>query len=465
MKSSIFSLKSLWFGALSAMFIAGTAHAQLLGLAPEDPSINYNSGGTTVFTAVDGSLTINATPLDFTPEGGTTSIIYPLGTSPTVIVSMSLDTSCALVGGDAGGDDLTVSGDIDLNGDFVPEYTGVLLTGEVVDFGADENPSATAALFDVRFVITGGALVDSGDYVSGEEVGLTLTVESNNYASDCSLDWSGGAKGLIGSVEPEPEPEPEACYGVKKVSIRDGKKHYRHWGHHGRSGSKVKVAVSTSCPEGFNPNEELISVSLDGESFNFNPGSFNQIGSSNKYRAWIGGSPSVYATLNCDKGRLSLQASKADVSQIDNSDGVDVTVELGTSVSTENVVLNESGHHWWNRGHSNVLYYKNRDAPFCGLEPADTDYEEVKCRHKHTGKVFSFSKSKYNLGKYFSAMEPSSGHVAVFDTSVASNLTCGDQDANGNWEIVGVSHKDSVKDCTVLSEEEEDDDVEDNSHD
>ena len=464
MKSLLLSSRSLVAGALSAMVFAGSANAQLLGLAPEDPSFNYNSGGTTVFTAVDGALTINATPLDFTPEGGAQTIIYPLGTSPTVIVSMSLDTSCSLVGG-AGGDDLTVSGDIDLNGDFVPEYTGVLLTGEVIALGADENPLPTAALFDARFVITGGALVDSGDYVSGEEIGLTLTVEGNNYPGDCSVDWNGGAKGLIGSVEPVPDPEPEACYGVKKVSIRDGKKHYRHWGYHGKSGSKVTAVVSTSCPENFDPTQELITLSLDGEAYSFNPGAFNQVGSKNKYRAWIGGKPSLYAVLNCDKGRFSVQASRTDVSQIDNSDGVDITLELGTSVSTENVVLNEVGHHWWNKGHNNVLYYKNSSAPFCGVEESETDYEEVKCRHKGTGKIYSFSKSKYNLGKFFSATHTSTGHSAVFDTSKTSSLTCGDEDASGNWEIVGVSHKDASRDCTDLTEEDEDEDVEDNSHD
>ena len=458
-------LNKLAVGAIVATY-AFSSQAQLLGVNPEEPKFNYNSGGTTVFTAGTGALAVNATPLDFTPAGGTLSVIYPLGTSPTVIANLSLDTSCGLVSGDLGGDDITVSGDVDLNGDFVPEYTGVLLTGEVIAFGADESPSSTVALFDARFVVTGGALVDSGDYVAGAHVGVTLNVESSNFTGDCSVDWAGGAKGKIGSVEfVDPEPPVEACFDVKKVSIRDGKKHFRHWGSHGKSGSKVKTSVSTSCPANFDPTQELIALTLDGESFTFNPGSFSQIGSKNKYRAWLGGSPSLHAVLDCDKGKFGFNASRADVSQVDNSDGVDVTLELGTQVTSANIALNESGHHWWNRGHNNVLFYKNRDATFCGVEETETDYEEVKCRHKHTGKIFSFSKSKYNLGKSFSTHDSSTGHHAVFDTSKSSTLACGDEDENGNWTIVGVSHKDGGRDCTDLSEEDEDNDSEDNVHD
>jgi hypothetical protein len=457
-------LKKIGLGALLASLSLSTVQADLLGVIPAEPLFKYNSGGTTTFDSATGTVVVNATPFEFTPAGGAPLIIYPLGTSPTVLTAISLDTDCNLVGGDPGGDDLTVSGDIDINGDFVPEYTGVLLTGEVVGFGTDTNPLPSSALFDTRFVITGGALVGSGDYVLGAEIGMTLTVEANNFTGDCSADWSGGAKGNIGSVETI-EPPVEACYGVKKVSIRDGKKHWRHWGSHGSSGSKVKVGINATCPDDFNPANELITLSLDGETFSFNPGAFNQVGSTDKYRAWVGGSPTIYAVLNCADGEFSFSARRADVSQVDNSDGVDVTLELGTWSQSEVVSLANSGHHWWNWGHNNVLYYNNYDVEQCGLPDDDTDHHEVKCRNKHSGKIFSFSKSRYNLGKSIFAHDANSGHSAVFDTSKNSTLTCGDEDAAGNWEIVGVSHSDGNKDCTILSEEEEDDDVEDNVHD
>ncbi|MEE8059148.1 MAG: hypothetical protein V3T17_15120 [Pseudomonadales bacterium] len=443
---------SLGAGALLSSLIMSTVQAQLLGVAPTEPFFRYNSGGTAAFDAMTGTVAINATPLEFTPMGGTAVTIYPLGTAPSVIASISLDTSCGLVGGDPDGDDLSVSGDIDLNSDFVPEHTGVLLTGEVIGFGVDGTPVPTAALFDARFVVTGGALVDSGDYPIGSEVGLTLTVEANNFTGDCAVDWIGGATGTIGAVETIEESRVETCYGVEKVSIRDG-------------GGKIKVGIATGCPDAFDPAQELVELRLDGETFSFSPGSFNRIGTSNKYRAGRIGTPATHAVLNCDEGTFRFSALQADVSQIDNSGGVDITLLLGgTLPAAENVVLNETG--YWREDPKKMLFYNNPDAANCGISDAKaTNHHEVKCRHIPSGKIFTFSQSRYNLAQSIFVHDATTGHSAVFDTSMTSILSCGDQDADGNWEIVGISHKDGSKDCTTLTEEEEDNDKEDNAHD
>jgi len=33
----------------------------------------------------------------------------------------------------------------------------------------------------------------------GAEIGMTLTVENNNFTGSCAASWNGGAKGMIGA--------------------------------------------------------------------------------------------------------------------------------------------------------------------------------------------------------------------------------------------------------------------------
>lgn len=439
--------------------LPGIASADLLGVVPGEPLFNYNSGGTTVFDSGTGSMNVNATPINYTQAGGTPLDIFPLATSPSVTLNASLGSNCELTGSG----DLTVMGDIDTNSDFVPEYTGTLLTGEIIALGLDSvGATATRMEIDARFAITGGALVTAGDYVLGAEVGMTLAVEGNNFAG-CLANWNGGAKGMIGAIESAP-PE-EACFDVKKIKIRDGKKHHRHYGSYGQSKSKISAQLTTSCPSGFDPTQSLISLALDGESFEFPVGTFSQVGSSNKYRAWVAGTPSKYASLDCDKGRFSFSASKADTSQIDNSDGVDVTLVLGNQSSTKNVMLSGAGHHHYSRGQVNVLYFHNNSPMNCAVDNSedDTDIHEFKVRHRHSGKIYTFKRSKGGFGRSCMVHDTNSGHYASFDTSKATSVTCGSGDSN--FEVVGIEHKYGSSSCTSMTEEEEDDDVEDNNHD
>jgi hypothetical protein len=441
-------------------FMTGTASANLLGVTPGEPLFNYNSGGTTVFDATTGTMSVNATPFLFTQTGGTPLDIFPLATSPAVTLNVSLDNNCQLIGGDAGGDDLTVMGDIDLNADFVPEYSGTLLTGEIIDLGRDPASTATVMAFDARFAITGGTLVTSGDYTLGAEVGMILNVENNNFTS-CMANWTGGAKGVIGSIE---SIAPPACFDVKKIKIRDGKKHHRHMGSYGSSKSKIHAQLSVGCPMDFDPAQSLVSLALDGENFEFPIGSFSQVGNKNKYRAWVGGSPNMRATLNCNKGRFNFSASKADTSQIDNSDGVDVTLVLGNQSESKNVMLSGTGHHYYSRGHGNVMYYHNDSPMNCAAvqEEDDTDMHEFKVRHKHSGRIYTYKRSKGGFGVNCMVHDANSGHYKLFNTSKTTSVTCGSGD--DNFEVVGIEHKNRSSSCTSMSEVDEDDDIEDNQH-
>ena len=143
-----------------------------------------------------------------------------------------------------------------------------------------------------------------------------------------------------------------------------------------------------------------------------------------------------------------------------------MTLVLGDQSSTKNVILSSTGHHHNSNGQVNVLYYHNDSPLSCAVDNGDdddTDMHEFKVRHKHSGKIYTFKRSKGGFGKSCMVHDATSGHYASFDTSKTSSVTCGSSD--DNFEVVGIEHKQGGYSCTSLTEEEEDDDVEDNQYD
>ena len=84
-----------------------------------------------------------------------------------------------------------------LVGDVNMDYAGVLLTGEIVQFGYQDSGGPTD-LYDFRFVVTGGALAD---LFSGQDIGITLASETSTFADDFMVDFSGEAKGTLGAID------------------------------------------------------------------------------------------------------------------------------------------------------------------------------------------------------------------------------------------------------------------------
>lgn len=446
-------IRNTFVASVMSFAIASSASADLIGVTPGTPLFDYDSGGTATYDANTGEITVNATPTFFTEtDGSSPASIFNLGTAPSVTMTLSVDNSCELVGSGS----LTVMADVDTSvpADFIPEATGTVLTGDAVEVGLSPASNSSLIEIDARFAITGGTLVDNGTYSLGSEVGVTLISEAAaDFLGNCANSWNGAAKGQIGAIESEP-PE-EVCFDVKKVKIIDGKKHYKKWGWWGKSKSKIDVQLRTSCPTDFDPSQSFISTMVDGETFDFPVGSFTEK-HDGSYRAWIGGHPSVYAKLDCDKGKFSMNVSRADTSQIDNSDGVDVKLVLGDSVSEKNVTLNESNHRYHWRGHRNVAYYHNPNPVDCSVEVDDTPVHKCKIRHKHSGKIFTFSKSKGHKGHKFFVHDAESGHYKEFDDS---NMNCGEGDSN--FEVVSIDHEDDSKSCVTTSESDEADDTED----
>jgi hypothetical protein len=167
------------------------------------PLIDYNSTGELTYTAEDQRLNISASPLFFSYLDETsdppTWMDAQITPKPNGLeLSIQVSPVGQLLGG-VPGDDLRVTGDIDFDWDGQIDYSGVLLTGEILAFGfEDTGPTAPADSFDFRFVLTGGALAS---YWGNREIGLLTTSEDSTFTGEFERGFAGEAKGSIGSLE------------------------------------------------------------------------------------------------------------------------------------------------------------------------------------------------------------------------------------------------------------------------
>lgn len=190
-------MKSRWLALLAGLLClsvgAGVASAELLGITPGAPLTGFNSLGTTTFNAGTGLLSITARPLQTNlADGGPVYTVFP---PSSLEIRIYLDAAGNVTGGVAG-PDFQMVGSIDTNGDGTPEYSGVLLSGEILAFGwlnADVWP-LNVDLMDFRFFATGGSLLP---LYGGSDIGLQLTIEFSTFNGSFTENFSGGAKGWV----------------------------------------------------------------------------------------------------------------------------------------------------------------------------------------------------------------------------------------------------------------------------
>jgi|LGOV01.1.fsa_nt_gb hypothetical protein len=180
------------FGFVSMSFSA------LIGISPNLPLITFDSGGTTTYNACTDLLSIESSPTAIRlSSADPPRFINPTGDPQSEVVSIEVEVNDAgeLVGGVAG-DDLLVVGEVDLDGDGGVDHSGVLLTGEVLEFGFEDTGTTTDE-YDFRFTVTGGELAFLYD---GKDLGVTVTSESSSFTGDFTKDFDGYAKGNIGAI-------------------------------------------------------------------------------------------------------------------------------------------------------------------------------------------------------------------------------------------------------------------------
>lgn len=182
---------------------AGVATASPLNLTlPEFPDVlsqfvdvNY-SAATDAFTANGVALQVSAAP-------GTTFTI--LGGSFGISITTDGTTSSG-----SAGDDLSIIGGIDINGDNVADAAGVLLTGELASFGAS---ASGPGVFEFIFNISGGLLTTVVPLFPAGQAGVILGADggstfTGSFAADFT-NLSGGLAGTgTGSADTAPIPEP-----------------------------------------------------------------------------------------------------------------------------------------------------------------------------------------------------------------------------------------------------------------
>lgn len=195
--------KQLLTALICGLGIAGSSSAQLLDIAnPGVPNtsfqINAGKNGTD-YHAGTQTLTVDAQPVGTQFMSGFPRLPFSTSAPADFDIALKIDNSGNLIGG-VPGPDLILKGTVNnlFTGD---NYSGVLLTGEIIEFGARDSGGNTDFM-NFRFELSGGAL--SPLFPADHDIGVVLTLEQSQYTGAWSISWSGDAKGNLGPISAVP---------------------------------------------------------------------------------------------------------------------------------------------------------------------------------------------------------------------------------------------------------------------
>lgn len=197
------TLNSLVF--VASLGCAQLANAELIGVSPQLPLMSFSGNGDTSFNADQGLFSISSEPV---------ALVLPpvrfvnntLAGSKLFEINIIVDNAGQLVSG-VSGDDLLVTGSVDINGDGIPDANGTLLTGEVTQFGYRDTGTRTD-LYDFVFNVTGGELAH---LYSGYDIAVAMSSENSSFSGSFQLDFSGKAKGELGAITKQTKPQIQIC--------------------------------------------------------------------------------------------------------------------------------------------------------------------------------------------------------------------------------------------------------------
>lgn len=176
-------------------FLATCAQADLLGVSPSYPQINYNNSDPTSVSYDPGSqiFSVNSTPFGIVFSGSDPGSLISNGS-----IQMQFTTDGTTVSGTNG---------FVLTGQFTRvvagvtnTYSGTLLQGDVVAFGS--LASGFSAQFDFRVNLTGGALVPF--FSCGNDLAVTLISISSTFNGSFTNAFQGSAEGTCGPEDLTP---------------------------------------------------------------------------------------------------------------------------------------------------------------------------------------------------------------------------------------------------------------------
>jgi hypothetical protein len=186
----------------AAFAIAGTlttavlSTAALIPVNPQYPLIAYLNNAPTSLQYVPGtqifSIDAQPTSMQFT----SVETPRPITGVKGLKIRVQVNNSGVLVGG-VSGDDLVISGTVQrVVGTVTNTFTGILLAGEVTQFGYQDVGTATDQ-YDLRFIvsITGGAL---SNFFKCGVIGVQVTSELSTFTGSFASAFQGRAKGNVG---------------------------------------------------------------------------------------------------------------------------------------------------------------------------------------------------------------------------------------------------------------------------
>jgi len=194
-----------------ALTIPITSHATLLGLSPELPNIDFSGSGIIEYNANNGIVRLSADPstlfsIDpfiFTPILGTGA-----NSIKSLNIQFQVDSLGNVITSNPTIPDLILKGEVDANGDDVPDYAGTLLTAEVIQFGYQNDISNGDDVFDLRLNFFGGSL---SPFYSNQDMDIAVriisessTVYNNPFNNSFTSSWQGQAKGVLGLTPSAP---------------------------------------------------------------------------------------------------------------------------------------------------------------------------------------------------------------------------------------------------------------------
>ena len=195
--------------------VTGLTFGTLLGVLPDFPVVVYDNQGTLTYNIsaggillppgsgldllATGLLRVTASPIAirFSPSEPPRFVV-PTG-DPAIeglIVRARIDENGLLYGGVIN-EDLILIGEVDADGDGLIDYAGILLTGEIAEFGFEDVGTATDK-YDLRVTVTGGALADA--FFLDRDIGVVVTSEGSSFGGLFTTSFSGGAKGILGPI-------------------------------------------------------------------------------------------------------------------------------------------------------------------------------------------------------------------------------------------------------------------------
>ncbi len=182
-------LKAFAVGVV-CILLATVARANLLGLTPGYPLVNFDSSdpASISYDPTTQTLAVDSVPLD---------IVFSDLDSSTLVVSnrsiqIQLDTDGNMVSGTNG---FSLTGTLTyVNAGVTNVYSGLLLQGDVAGFGSVAEGSISQ--FDFLVSLTGGQLKSL--FSCSSNLAVTLTCEASSFDGTFTNAFSGPSKGVCG---------------------------------------------------------------------------------------------------------------------------------------------------------------------------------------------------------------------------------------------------------------------------